>query len=91
MRRSGSTRSGPPGILSLLAGVITLNGVLARSAHAYIDPGTGSMLVQVMGAVVAGAIFYFRESLLRIKGFFPGRSKSGYSRDAGTSDDDAAP
>lgn len=85
------TRCGPPGIWSLLAGVITLNGVLATSAQAYIDPGTGSMLLQVMGAVVAGAIFFFRESLLRVKGLFGRRSKSADARGSGAADDDASP
>jgi len=44
--------------------VVLLAGT-AGTAHAYIDPGTGSMLLQVIGAGIAGAIFYFRE--LRIK------------------------
>jgi hypothetical protein len=30
-------------------------------AYAYIDPGTGSMLVQMSLAAVAGAMFYFRQ------------------------------
>lgn len=30
-------------------------------AMAYVDPGTGSMLVQMTIAAVAGAVFYFRQ------------------------------
>lgn len=32
----------------------------AQPAFAYVDPGTGAMLVQALLAVVAAAIFYFR-------------------------------
>jgi hypothetical protein len=30
-------------------------------AHAYVDPGTGAMILQIIGAAVAGAFFYFRQ------------------------------
>jgi hypothetical protein len=30
-------------------------------AHAYVDPGTGAMILQIIGAAVAGALFYFRQ------------------------------
>lgn len=53
-------------------------------AAAYIDPGTGSMLLQVMGAAVAGAIFYFRELRIKILSLF-GR------RPAGTAEVDGEP
>lgn len=32
------------------------------SAHAYVDPGTGAMIIQMIGAAVAGALFYFRSA-----------------------------
>lgn len=88
MRRS--TRKGRPGIWGLLAWGVALHCALATPAHAYIDPGTGSMLLQVMGALVAGAIFYFRESLLRVKGLFLRRSKSANADAPPASDDDVA-
>ncbi len=31
------------------------------NAHAYVDPGTGAMILQIIGAVVAGLLFYFRQ------------------------------
>ncbi|HEY6125067.1 MAG TPA: hypothetical protein VIV63_10455 [Steroidobacteraceae bacterium] len=34
--------------------------VTTADAHAYVDPGTGAMIVQIIGALVAGALFYFR-------------------------------
>jgi len=41
----------------------------------YIDPGSGSYLVQVIIAAVLGAAFYFKTIWLRIKMFFGGRKK----------------
>jgi uncharacterized membrane protein YfcA len=40
----------------------------------YIDPGSGSYLVQVIIAAVLGAAFYFKTIWLRVKMFF-GRKK----------------
>lgn len=56
--------------------------LVAAPAQAYIDPGTGSMLLQVIGAGIAGAIFYFRELRIKILSLFSRRpaapaSKSG--------------
>jgi hypothetical protein len=41
----------------------------------YIDPGSGSYLVQVIIAAILGAVFYFKGIWLRIKLFFSGRKK----------------
>ncbi|GAC1451563.1 MAG: hypothetical protein NVSMB7_14160 [Chitinophagaceae bacterium] len=41
----------------------------------YIDPGSGSYLVQVIIAAVLGIVFYFKTIWLRIKMFFAGRKK----------------
>lgn len=42
-------------------------------AYAYIDPGTGTMLLQLIGAAVAGALFYFRNFKNMVVGWFTGR------------------
>ena len=42
---------------------------------AYIDPGSGSYLVQVIIAAILGAAFYFKAIWHRIKAFFGGRKK----------------
>ncbi|MBM4218391.1 MAG: hypothetical protein FJ171_01895 [Gammaproteobacteria bacterium] len=42
-------------------------------AQAYIDPGTGSMLLQMIGAGIAGAIFYFRELRMKLIAMFTRR------------------
>jgi hypothetical protein len=45
------------------------------TAQAYIDPGTGSMLLQVIGAGIAGAIFYFRELRIKVMSMFSRRQE----------------
>lgn len=54
-----------------LAAVLALG--IAGPAQAYIDPGTGSMLLQVIGAGIAGAIFYFREIRIKVMSLFSRR------------------
>src|SRR5262245_15883141 len=39
-------------------------------AYAYVDPGTGSMLIQLAFASVAGALFFLRDLRQRIVGWF---------------------
>ena len=41
----------------------------------YIDPGSGSYLVQVIIAGVLGIAFYFKTIWLKVKTFFSGRKK----------------
>jgi hypothetical protein len=36
------------------------NTLLVPTAFAYIDPGTGTMILQAAGALIASALFYFR-------------------------------
>lgn len=36
----------------------------------YVDPGSGSYLVQVIIAAILGALFYFKTIWWRIKAFF---------------------
>lgn len=38
-------------------------GLLAKPAHAYIDPGTGSVFFQVFAAAVIGGFFAFKTKL----------------------------
>jgi hypothetical protein len=41
-----------------------------KMALLYIDPGSGSYLVQVIIAAILGGLFYFKNLWLRIKSFF---------------------
>ena len=59
--------------LRKLACALAVSLAAAGPACAYIDPGTGSMLLQMIGAAVAGAIFYFRELRIKLVSFFTRR------------------
>ena len=41
----------------------------------YIDPGSGSYLAQAIIAAVLGAVFFFKNSWLKIKTFFTGHKQ----------------
>lgn len=55
-------------MVMLLCAVFAL--VFAKRAHAYIDPGTGSMLVQAVLAAVAAASVSIGIFRRRIRSFF---------------------
>jgi len=64
-------------IASKLAGILVATvmacGLFVAStvdAHAYVDPGTGAMILQIIGAIVAGALFYFRQIRDKISSWF---------------------
>lgn len=42
----------------------------AVNAQAYIDPGSGSFLLQILIAGFVGAMFYFRQGVEAVKRFF---------------------
>jgi hypothetical protein len=73
---------------AFLTTVAALSMAAAAPAQAYIDPGTGSMLLQVIGAVIAGAIFYFRELRLKILSMFSRRRSAPAEENVGTPTDD---
>ncbi|MDF2466878.1 MAG: hypothetical protein K0Q43_5113 [Ramlibacter sp.] len=56
------------GLHASLCAAILLAGT--ADAHAYVDPGTGAMILQIIGAAVAGALFYFRQLRHWIKAVF---------------------
>jgi hypothetical protein len=49
-----------------IARALALSLALLPTAEAYIDPGTGAMIIQMIGAAVAGALFFFRDLRGRI-------------------------
>jgi hypothetical protein len=53
--------------------VVTVLLALERPAHAYIDPGSGFVLMQVVGSMFAGAVYYTRHRIKRLL-FFVRRS-----------------
>jgi hypothetical protein len=56
-----------------IAAALVLLTAAATPAWAYVDPGTGAMLLQMMAAVFAGALFYFRSFWKRVATWFGGR------------------
>ena len=60
----------------ILTGVLLLL-VLVPSVEAYVDPGTGGMLVQLLlGGVMAGLVL-FRSGLRRMAGWFQRSPRQG--------------
>jgi len=47
--------------------IVTLNFALAQNAYAYLDPGTGSYIFQVLIATVIGALFTIKMYWQKIK------------------------
>jgi hypothetical protein len=45
----------------------------------YVDPGSGSYLVQFIIAAVLGALFYFKAAWWKIKSFFTRKNKDDES------------
>ena len=60
-------------LLAVLASLL-----LVREAYAYLDPGTGSYILQILVAALFGALFMLKVFWGRIVGFFSkGSSESG--------------
>ena len=57
--------------------------ISARNAYAYIDPGTGSYLIQILLAVLVGSAFAVKMFWHNIKAFLGRR----FSKNKGAADD----
>ena len=55
--------------------ILMLSFLIARPAYAYIDPGTGSMLLQVIVVGLAMAAAFIKPLWTRITSLFHRRSK----------------
>jgi hypothetical protein len=51
-------------VAGTLATALAVNLALTTDAFAYIDPGTGTMLLQMVGAMIAAGLFYLRGARL---------------------------
>ena len=69
--------------------VLSLFGILffPGSAHAYIDPGTGSLILQIVFATIASSLVVIKMYWLRIKNFF----KKGKSEQTAPDDEERDP
>jgi len=54
--------------------------VIINSILLYVDPGSGSYLVQVIIAAVLGALFYFKAAWWKIKSFFTRKKKDPHTK-----------
>ena len=70
-----------PRSVLLVACVLCLLVLPSRPAYAYLDPGTGSMILQFLIAGIVGSLFVLKLCWQRVKAFFARhfspRSKSG--------------
>lgn len=46
--------------------LVALGCTFEREAYAYVDPGSGLLIFQGIGAIVSGVLFYFRRRLKEI-------------------------
>ena len=83
LRASSSGDSSPRQRGALLVGLVVLG--FPGDAHAYLDAGTGSMLLQAMVAGVAAGMVLLRQYRAKIKAFL-GRVSPAPSEDS--EDDD---
>lgn len=56
----------------VLIGVLLLQFVLLRPAYAYVDPGSGSVIVTTILGLIAAVGYWFRKSFYRIRSWFGG-------------------
>lgn len=68
IKRTGIHRkSGFRDPVFLFAILIIYLGVLPTRAHAYLDPGTGSFIFQILVGAIVGGIFYFKNFIASLK------------------------
>ncbi|MFN4112958.1 MAG: hypothetical protein ACK4GD_03340 [Sphingomonadaceae bacterium] len=62
-------------LISLAGGLAMLS--VATPAHAYLDPATGSIILQATIGAIASATLFFRTSLYKVKNLFARSDKAG--------------
>jgi hypothetical protein len=61
-----------------------------QEAHAYLDPGSGSLLIQIILASLLGAMYFLRRYWGKVKAFF-GTLESGGNEGEYTENSDEVP
>ena len=69
-------------VLVLLVGIVLL--LEPSPAYAYLDPGTGSIILQALLGGIAGAMIAGRLYWSKIKSFFGAKPEPDAGRDVGT-------
>jgi hypothetical protein len=59
-----------PAFLDVFAALLVIEFCAAPSAHAYIDPGTGSFILQALSGAAFAAFLAIKVFWFRIKAFF---------------------
>ena len=62
-----------------LATLLVLLMSVPRPANAYVDPGSGAMIWQILAASVLGALFYVRKLVMWVRGWLGMRTKQDCS------------
>ena len=62
--------------------------LFATEAHAYIDPGTGSMIIQMLIGAFAATYLFFKSFWSRIKSFFSRSTTDTVSKETVDGKDD---
>lgn len=68
--RNDHNESGLHAAVRPVLGGILLLAASTQPSHAYVDPGTGSMLLQMAIAGIAGALFFFRQLRMQFTSWF---------------------
>jgi len=58
-------------LIYLFAGIVQIAAIFSafeKPAYAYVDPGSGYLLLQIAGSMLAGAAFFVRHRLKRMLG-----------------------
>lgn len=73
-------KNGIKPLMNMFAVIVLLHLILLQRAYAYIDPGTGSIIIQVLIGALVGGLFavkkYWKRINLFLKNLFSG-SKHG--------------
>ena len=64
------------GIFDIVIPAIAILLLLPQAAYAYLDPGTGALIVQVVAGVILGAIVTFKLWWSRLVGLFRKRGEN---------------
>ena len=64
-----------------VAAAVLILLVSAGPAHAYIDPGAGTFLLQILAAIGVGGLFYLRRLRSALKKFLGGKGNQDETPD----------
>lgn len=73
-----------------LSYLVALGIALPTPAFAYLDPGTGGMLLQLLVGAIAGSIVFLRLKWTQVKGFFSRKQQSPETPASEVSEDSKA-